>query len=167
MFRNSLALAAAAVLLASTPTVAQDHAHHQAHAQDMAMEMLSPDAASAAATVDAFQAALKAGDTAAAAALLAEDVLIFEGGRAERSREEYASHHLISDAAFISRAETTVTRRAGWAEGDVAWITSEGRVTGESNGRQIDRLTTETMVLRRHGDHWMIHHIHWSSRAAS
>ena len=59
-----------------------------------------------------------------------------------------------------------MTRRAGDASGEVAWITSEGRTTGEFNGRAVDRLTVETMLLRRHGDGWRIHHIHWSSRAA-
>jgi len=31
--------------------------------------------------------------------------------------------------------------------------------------RAVDRLTAETMVLKRHADGWRIHHIHWSSRA--
>jgi hypothetical protein len=34
------------------------------------------------------------------------------------------------------------------------------------NGRPVDRLTVETMLLRRHADGWRIQHIHWSSRAA-
>ncbi|MBU0557872.1 MAG: nuclear transport factor 2 family protein, partial [Alphaproteobacteria bacterium] len=108
---------------------------------------------------------LKAGDTAGALALMAPDVMIFEEGGAERSRDEYASHHLGSDAAFAAASEATVTRRSGWADGDIAWIASEGRTTGQFNGRAVDRLTTETMVLKRHADGWRIHHIHWSSRA--
>ena len=110
-------------------------------------------------------AALKAGDTNVALAIMAPDVMIFEEGGAERSRDEYASHHLGSDAAFAAASEATVTRRSGWADGDIAWITSEGRTTGQFNGRAVDRLTTETMVLKRHADGWRIHHIHWSSRA--
>ena len=58
-----------------------------------------------------------------------------------------------------------MTRRSGDASGDVAWITSEGRTTGTFNGRAVDRITAETVLLRRHGDGWRIHHIHWSSRA--
>ena len=68
-------------------------------------------------------------------------------------------------AAFAAASEATVTRRSGWADGDIAWIASEGRTTGQFNGRAVDRLTTETMVLKRHADGWRIHHIHWSSRA--
>lgn len=161
MTRTVLAFAFAGALLAAAPAVAQDHAHDHSPAAGV----VAAEAAGAAATVDAFHAALKAGDTAAALALLAPEVMIFEEGGAERSRDEYASHHLGSDAAFAAASEATVTRRSGWADGDVAWITSEGRTTGRFNGRAVDRLTTETMVLKRHADGWRIHHIHWSSRA--
>lgn len=54
----------------------------------------------AAAVVDAFHAALRRGDTRAAAALLSDDALIFETGGAERSKAEYAAHHLPADAEF-------------------------------------------------------------------
>ncbi|MDI1327743.1 MAG: nuclear transport factor 2 family protein [Brevundimonas sp.] len=161
MSRISSALALSIALLSATPAFAQDHAHGHDHAAGA----VSAEAADAVTAVDAFHAALKAGDTAAALALLAPDVMIFEEGGAERSREEYASHHLGSDAAFAAASEATVARRSGWADGDVAWIVSEGRTTGQFNGRAVDRLTTETMVLKRHADGWRIHHIHWSSRA--
>lgn len=148
-------------LISAVPAFAQDHAHgvdHRAPSVDA-------QAADAALAVDAFHAALAANDTDAALALLAPDVMIFEEGGAERSRDEYASHHLASDAAFAAATEAAVARRSGRADGDVAWITSEGRTTGEFNGRPVDRLTTETMVLKRHAEGWRIHHIHWSSRA--
>lgn len=160
MSRTSLALAVSIAMLSTTPTFAQDHGH------DQAAGSIAAEATDAATVVDAFHAALKAGDTAAALALLAPDVMIFEEGGAERSRDEYASHHLGSDAAFAAASEATVARRSGWADGDIAWITSEGRTTGQFNDRGVDRLTTETMVLKRHADGWRIHHIHWSSRAS-
>lgn len=163
MSRTALALALSITVLSATPALAQDHAH--GHGHDHASGSVAAEAAGAAMAVDAFHAALKAGDTAAALTLLAPDVMIFEEGGAERSRDEYASHHLGSDAAFAAASEGTVARRSGWADGGVAWITSEGRTTGQSNGRAVDRLTTETMVLKRHADGWRIHHIHWSSRA--
>ena len=159
MSRTALALALSMTVLSALPAFAQDHAH------DHAAGSVAAEAAGAATAVDAFHAALKAGDTAAALALLAPDVMIFEEGYAERSRDEYASHHLGSDAAFAAASESMVERRSGWADGDIAWITSEGRTTGQFNNRPVDRLTTETMVLKRHADGWRIHHIHWSSRA--
>ena len=163
MSRRSLAFLACVAVLSATPAFAQDHAHGHHHAAGS----VAAEATDAANAVDAFHAALKASDTARALTFLAGDVMIFEEGGAERSRDEYASHHLGSDAAFAAASEATVTRRSGWADGNVAWITSEGRTTGQFNGRAIDRLTTETMVLKRHADGWRIHHIHWSSRAPS
>ena len=161
MSRTSLALALSLAVLSATPVFAQEHVH----GRDQAAGSVAAEAAEAASAVDAFHAALKAGDTASALTFLAPDVMIFEQGGAERSRDEYASHHLGSDAAFAAASEATVARRSGWADGDIAWITSEGRTTGQFNGRAVDRLTTETMVLKRHADGWHIHHIHWSSRA--
>ena len=160
MSRKSFALAAVLLALSAAPGRAQEARHGEASAP-----RLAPAASEAAAALDAFHAALRAGDRDAALALLAEDALIFEAGGAERSRAEYASHHLGADAAFAVATEATVTRRSGDASGDVAWITSEGRTTGTFNGRAVDRITAETVLLRRHGDGWRIHHIHWSSRA--
>lgn len=161
MSRSSLAVALSFAALWATPAFAQDHAHGGVRAAGS----VAAGATDAALAVDAFHAALKAGDTTGALTFLAPDVMIFEEGGAERSRDEYASHHLGSDAAFAAASEATVSRRSGWADGDVAWVTSEGRTTGQFNGRAVDRLTTETMVLKRHSNGWRIHHIHWSSRA--
>jgi ketosteroid isomerase-like protein len=160
MSRTPLALALSVALLSTSPAFAQDHANGHDHAAGA----VAAGAAEAATAVDAFHAALKAGDTAAALALMAPEVMIFEEGYVERTRDEYASHHLGSDAAFAAASEAVVERRSGWVDGDIAWITSEGRTTGQFNGRPVDRLTTETMVLKRHADGWRIHHIHWSSR---
>lgn len=80
--------------------------------------------------VEAFHAALARGDTDGAAALLADDALIFESGGAERSKAEYASHHLGADAKFAQAVPRSVTMRSGATVGDVAWIATEGRTTG-------------------------------------
>ena len=125
-----------------------------------------PKARGAAATVDAFHAALKSGDARAAAALLANDVLIYESGEVERSKAEYSGHHLGADIEFTKAVPSTVTRRAGRSVGTMAWIASEGRTTGNFNGRPIDVATTETMVLQRVGKAWRIVQIHWSSAKA-
>ncbi len=161
MSRTFLVALATVTLMSSAAVAAIDPV---GPVQSVAMD---PRATDAATVVDAFHAALKSGDTAAALAMLAEDVMIFEEGGAERSRDEYASHHLEADAAFASTSEATILRRAGWAEDDVAWVTSEGRTTGKSGNRDVNRLTVETMVLKRGPEGWRIHHIHWSSRAAA
>lgn len=123
-------------------------------------------ARAAAAVVDAFHAALRRGDTRAALALLAEDALIFEAGGVERGKREYAAHHLGADSEFSRAVPSTLTRRSGGVNGNLAWVASEGRTRGTFRGSAVDRVTTETMVLRRIAGAWKIAHIHWSSAAA-
>lgn len=129
-----------------------------------AMPSADPVVASAVTVVEEFHAALKSGDGDAVLAFLAEDVVVLEGGGAERSREEYAHHHLGADMAFAAATTAEVTRRAAWVEGDLAWVLTEGRTTGEFNGRAVNSATAETMILHRGPDGWRIRHIHWSSR---
>lgn len=128
---------------------------------------VDPAAREAAATVDAFHAALSKGDEAAASALLHTEALIFESGGAERSKAEYASHHLAADAAFAAATTRTVSRRSGHAAGDLAWIATESTTAGTFKDRPVNSVSTETMVLRRTGDEWRIVHIHWSSAKAN
>jgi ketosteroid isomerase-like protein len=120
----------------------------------------------AAAVVDSFHWALARGDTKAAAALLADDVLVFEAGGAERGKAEYAAQHLSADADFSRAVKSTTMRRANHQEGGIAWIATEGRTTGKYHGRPIDQLTAETMILRHTAEGWKIVHVHWSSAAA-
>lgn len=147
----------AALLLAPIPLVAHERAAAGAGA-------LSSAAPGAAAAVDAFHAALRRGDTRAAAGLLADDALIFEAGGAERSKAEYAARHLPADAEFSKAVSSAVIRRAGRSDGQAAWVATEGRTTGTYKGKAVDLLTTETMILRRTGSGWRIVHVHWSSQ---
>lgn len=124
---------------------------------------LTPATEAAAIVIDNFHAALKRGDTKAAAALLADNALIFESGGVERSKTEYAANHLAADAAFATATTHRVTKRSGATVGDVAWIATEGTTTGTYKDRAINSVSTETMVLRRTNGSWRIVHIHWSS----
>jgi ketosteroid isomerase-like protein len=119
-----------------------------------------------AAVVDDFHAALTAGDIPAALMRLADDAAVFESGGVERGKAEYAAHHAAADAAFAKAVPSRIVRRTGQAFGDTAWVLTEGRTKGVYNDREVDRVTTETMVLRRQGAAWRIVHIHWSSAAA-
>ncbi len=129
-------------------------------------QALDPATSDAAAVVDRFHGALKSGDLDAAAALLDDKALIFESGGVERSKAEYASHHLPADAAFSKAVPGVITARAGGSAAGFAWVATESRTTGSFNGKPLDRLSTETMVLRQTGSAWKIVHIHWSSAAA-
>lgn len=115
------------------------------------------------AVVDAFHAALGRGDTRGAAALLADDALIFESGGVERGKAEYAAHHLAADAMFAKAMARVVTRRTGNVEGSTAWIASEATTKGNFKNKPINSISTETMVLRRGRVGWRIVHVHWSS----
>lgn len=117
----------------------------------------------ASAVVDAFHAALGRGDTRAAAALLANDALIYESGGVERGKAEYAAHHLAADAMFAKAMARVVTRRTGGVEGQTAWIASESSTKGYFKNKPINSVSTETMVLRRDRGSWRIVHVHWSS----
>lgn len=157
-------VAVASVLAASTAIAhpAQSNAHDAQ--QSIAV---APAARPATAVVDAFHAALHRGDTKAAQSYLSDDALIYEAGGVERGKQEYASHHLGADAAFAKAVPSTITRRAGEAVGNIAWVATEGRTAGTYKDKAVDRITTETMVLRRRGASWKIVHIHWSSAAGA
>lgn len=150
-------------LLTISPTSASAHDPNAATAASLSLESAAREPAS---VVDAFHAALARGEVAGALNRLSEDAVIFESGGAERSKAEYASHHAGADAAFAQAVPSRVIRRTGRVTGDTAWILTEGRTTGAYKGRQVDRLTTETMVLLKPGRGWRIAHIHWSSAAA-
>lgn len=139
-----------------------DHSAHS-HAPKPASVQLPSAALSAAETVDSFQKRLAQGDTNGAAQLLDASVLIYEGGGAEKSRDEYASHHLESDAEFLKDAEVRQLSRTGNTVGDLAWVATESELTS-AGAKPLDLITTETMILQRGPDGWRVKHIHWSSR---
>lgn len=97
-------------------------------------------------------------------ALLDPGVLILESGGAERSREEYLSHHARSDAKFLAGSHSELKRRRARIDGDLAWVGSESELHAQHNGKPMTLLSTETMVLKHTADGWKIVHIHWSSR---
>ena len=114
--------------------------------------------------VDDFHAALQNSDRDGALALLDDAVQIYEQGWVEHSKAEYAAEHLASDLKFSAATTAAQTGRTGTLIGDLAYVTSEGTVTGTFEGRPVNSITLETMVLRRTPDGWRVIHIHWSSR---
>jgi ketosteroid isomerase-like protein len=136
----------------------------------LGMALLSTSALSLAATpketVEAFHAALAGGDTAKAAALLAPEVTIYEAGHVERSREEYANHHLGGDIEFAKTSTRKVLKQTERIDAKTAVVWEETETTGISRGKPVHVFGTGTAVLERNGDHWSIVHVHWSSRKA-
>jgi ketosteroid isomerase-like protein len=114
--------------------------------------------------VDAFHAALRNKDTAAALSLLDRGLLVFEFGAVDPTVEAYAFRHLPfdMDVAVATRWKLE-TRRVG-GEGNERWVLSTYRVTGtQPDGKPIDLTMLETVLLRRSGDAFRIVHFHWST----
>jgi ketosteroid isomerase-like protein len=122
----------------------------------------APDAEKA---VEAFRSALRVGDRAVLSYWLTDDLLVYEGGGAERSRDEFLALHAGADAAFLKASKVDLLKRVSGSSGDSAWVNSEYRIRGQSSkGRPIDVLNTETILLRKTPQGWRVQHVHWSSQ---
>jgi ketosteroid isomerase-like protein len=159
--RSTLAGLGAVTLATAAPALAQETGTRSAQTA-----MVEPQARQAAAVVDAFHAAIAAGDIPTALARLSDDAVVFEAGNVERGKAEYAEKHAAADAEFAKQVSSRIVRRSGRTSGDTAWILTESRSTGTYKERPLDRMTTETMMLTRQGGVWRIIHIHWSSATA-
>jgi len=124
------------------------------------------DIGAAESALDAFHAALAAGDREAALARLAPEVVIFEAGGAELSRDEYAEHHLDADMEFLAATSTSLVDRRSGAGGDLVWVLTRTKTSGSFRGKDVATSGVETALLARSPDGWRITHLHWSSRRA-
>lgn len=114
--------------------------------------------------VAAFSAALEQGDREKALSLLDPGVLIYEAGYVERSRDEYAAHHLGGDIEFAKAVKRKVLKESVHVDGNTAVLMEETETTGSFKGKDVHSFGTGTMVLARKGGNWLITHVHWSSR---
>lgn len=107
-----------------------------------------------------FHAALVAGDKANASEVLADDVTIYESGYVERSRAEYAEHHMPGDMAFAKASKRSVLQQSQRIEGNLAVIWEETETKTRIGGKDVVILGTETALLQKNGDNWKIVHVH-------
>lgn len=140
-----------------------------AHDHDEAAETMAAGttavagASSPQAAADAFQQALVDGDEAAATRLLAENVVILEGGGVETSRDQYVSGHMKSDMAFLKAVDADRISRRADVNGDTAWVATETNLRGRYHDQDVAIRSQETLVLRRAETGWIITHVHWSN----
>ena len=132
----------------------------------LAMPAAARDMMDPLSTAKALGAALAAADEATVKSLLAPDVLIYESGGQESSREEYMSHHMKGDMAFLANAQIQVIERKHGVNEDLAWVATRSRIMGKHKDQPVDVYSTETLVLKREPGAWRIVHIQWSSRPA-
>ena len=116
-----------------------------------------------ASVMQAFHDALKAGDSTKVLGFLASDAVILEQGD-RQTRHEYQQHHLAEDIQFARAVATTRDRVQTEISGEVAWVSSTSVSQGKFEGRAVNTVGSELVVLTRLGSTWVIRSIHWSSR---
>lgn len=153
-----------AILGVSASMVSANNLSDHLNAPSVTTGAQSKDSADVVGVVARFHAALTAGDTATAMALLSNDVMILESGGVE-TRDEYLAHHLPADIAFARAVPSERSPIIASVQNDVAWATGTSSTRGEYRGRQIDSAGAELMVLTKQSGGWQIRAIHWSARA--
>ena len=114
-------------------------------------------------TLEAFYAAMKNADNAAAMSQIAEDAVFVESGRLE-TREEYEKNHLPADISFEKQVSG---KRGEWQitiEDDTAWAIALTDYDGIFDGAPVAFTSGQLAVLSRDAGAWKIRSIHWSSR---
>ena len=108
----------------------------------------------AAKVVLAFHQALETGNQKQARAQLADDVTIFEGGRVERSADEYAHHHMLSDMKYLAAMKSDTLEHQVTILGNTAISASRSQTKGTHKGVERDYQGMETMVLEKQNGEW-------------
>lgn len=152
-----------ATMQPAPPAAAPDP--HAGHVMPAAPSTAS-DSAQVATLVHDFHAALEQGDSSAALALLAPDVVIVESGDVE-TLADYRAHHLPADIAFAKAIKASRKARGVTIVGDLAYSVATSVTTGTYRDRAVDSQGAELIVARRTGGRWKITAIHWSSRRRS
>lgn len=116
-------------------------------------------------TVQAFHEAMKQADRDAVLALMTPEATVYEMGYIDADRDVYSGAHLKADMALAVKVQREVLSSHSGRHGSQAWVLNEYRVTGRYRGKDIDSLGTETMLLEKRAEGWLIHHIHWSQHA--
>lgn len=116
-------------------------------------------------TVEAFHEAMRQADREAVLAFMTPDATVYEMGYIDVDRDTYSDAHLKADMALAIKVHREVLNSRSGRHGSQAWVLNEYRVTGRYRGKDIDSLGTETMLLEKRAEGWLIHHIHWSQHA--
>lgn len=125
---------------------------------------ISPAAKDAVQVVDAFMAALSAGQLDVARQLMAPDAVVIANGNAFGLRDDYIDGAAKGDAAALRTVQRELLRRDARAGTDVAWVLSEKRVRAGAAAQGPSEVVIETMLLAKTSAGWKITHIHWSGR---
>ena len=117
----------------------------------------NPEAAS-----QVLRGAMTAGEPGPVAAILAPDVIVYQDGREDRTRDAYVARSLADDLAFFRAYFAEVISQDVREDSESAWVTTRTRYIGKTVDQGASFIGTETLVLRRIGGSWQIVHIHRS-----
>ena len=116
------------------------------------------------AVVARFHTALNTGNAAAAMAVVGADAVFLEAGSVE-TRAQYEKDHLPADIEFEKSVPSKRGELRVVVSGDAAWSTCTYELKGTFQGRAIDSIGTEMIILSRSAGGWQIRAVSWSSRA--
>ena len=132
-------------------------------AAPLAGQSAGGDVAAVTAVVSAFHNGIRTGDSAAVAQVIADDALMLEAGGTE-TRAEYLKNHLPADIEFEKTVSIKRSPIRVVVNGPSAWATSTSEFSGTFQGKPVDSIGAELMVLSREPAGWRIRAIHWSGR---
>ena len=122
------------------------------------------DEAAVRGAVTGFHSALTTGDAKKAMSLIADDAVFLEAGGVE-TRAQYEKDHLPADIEFEKGVKVKRSPIRIVVVGDAAWASSTTEFQGTFQGRTIDSLGAELMVLSKVAGQWKIRAVNWSGRA--
>jgi len=85
-----------------------------------------------------------------------------EGGRCRRA--EYEANHLPADIAFEKAVAGKRAPLRTTFEGNTAWVIGTTEYEGTFEGKPVNFVSAQLMVLSRDTGPWLIRTVHWSSR---
>lgn len=81
--------------------------------------------------------------------MLTDELIVFEGGKVERSRAEYAAHHLDADILFFKQLHVEHLEHHVEQNGDTAISLYRMHAKGKYKGETVDSEGMETLMLRK------------------
>lgn len=117
------------------------------------------------AAYESFNRAVETGHTQGALRLLHPQLVVFEMGHVEGSRDDFQRDHLPADIEVMktSKLEGPAPTIHVAEGGRFAWVLSTYRLTGTYKDRILDSEGTTTAILVRSQGGWLIRHLHYSS----